>query len=69
MRLSPVRSGDPWRLAEVLVHEAAGREPWDEWLAPDLDWEARRRLLVEKPICSSLAEAEELVRPKRRASR
>jgi hypothetical protein len=50
LRLSPVRSGDPWRLAEVLVHEAAGREPWDEWLAPDLDWEARRRLLVEKPM-------------------
>ena len=49
LRLSPVRSGDPWRLGEVLVHEAAGLQPWDEWLPADLAWEARRRLLVEKP--------------------
>lgn len=50
LRLSPVRSGDRWRLGEVLLHETSGREPWDEWLPSDLDWEARRRMLVEDPM-------------------
>jgi hypothetical protein len=50
LRLSPVSSADRWRLAEVLLHETAGREPWDEWLPSDLNWEARRRLLVENPM-------------------
>jgi Dolichyl-phosphate-mannose-protein mannosyltransferase len=50
LRISPFRSSDPWRLGEVLLHEAAGREAWDEWLPSDLNWEARRRTLVEKPM-------------------
>jgi hypothetical protein len=50
LRISPFRSSDPWRLGEVLLHETAGREPWDEWLPADLSWEARRRTLVEKPM-------------------
>ena len=50
LRLSPVHSSDRWRLGEVLLHETAAREPWDEWLASGLDWEARRRTLVGKPM-------------------
>jgi hypothetical protein len=49
LRVTPVASSDPWRLGEVLMHADSGREPWDEWLDPNLDWEARRRALVEKP--------------------
>jgi hypothetical protein len=49
LRITPWRSGDSWRLGEVLIHEAAGRDPWDEWLSPGLDWEGRRRALVERP--------------------
>jgi hypothetical protein len=50
LRVVPVQSGDPWRVGEVLLHEAPGRQAWDEWLPPGLDWEARRRALVEKPL-------------------
>jgi 4-amino-4-deoxy-L-arabinose transferase-like glycosyltransferase len=50
LRVVPVLSGDPWRLAEVLLHEIPGREPWDEWLPYDLDWEGRRRMLVDEPL-------------------
>jgi hypothetical protein len=32
------------------MHEAPGRQPWDEWLDPGLGWEARRRALVERPM-------------------
>jgi hypothetical protein len=50
LRVVPFRSGDRWRLGEVLLHETAGRQAWDEWLDPGLDWQARRRALVEKPM-------------------
>ncbi len=49
LRITPWRSGDSWRLAEVLIHDELGRNPWDEWLSPGLDWEGRRRALVERP--------------------
>jgi 4-amino-4-deoxy-L-arabinose transferase-like glycosyltransferase len=50
LRVEPVVSSDPWRLAEVLLHVEPGREAWDEWLPPRLDWDARRRALVEDPL-------------------
>jgi hypothetical protein len=50
LRIVPVRSAERWRLGEVLVHEAAARHAWDEWLDPGLDWAARRRALVERPM-------------------
>ena len=50
LRVVPFQSGDRWRLGEVLLHETAGRQAWDEWLDPGLDWQARRRALVEKPM-------------------
>jgi hypothetical protein len=50
LRVVPFQSGDRWRLGEVLLHERAGRHAWDEWLDPGLDWQARRRALVEKPM-------------------
>lgn len=50
VRLVPVESADPWRVSEVLLHVAPGRQPWDEWLSPGLDWEARRRELVARPM-------------------
>jgi hypothetical protein len=50
LRVVPVRSEERWRLAEVLLHEAPGRQPWDEWLPPGLGWDARRRALVERPM-------------------
>jgi hypothetical protein len=50
LRLRPHASQEPWRLGEVLLHEEPGRAAWDEWLSPDLDWEARRRALVEQPL-------------------
>ncbi len=50
LRVVPVESGERWRVGEVLLHDTAGRQAWDEWLDPGLDWEARRRALVEKPM-------------------
>jgi 4-amino-4-deoxy-L-arabinose transferase-like glycosyltransferase len=50
LRVVPFESSDPWRLGEVLVHTAPGRQPWDEWLPPDLGWEGRRRMLAEDPL-------------------
>ena len=50
LRIVPHVSSDPWRLAEVLVHAVPGRQAWDEWLSPDLDWPARRRALREQPL-------------------
>jgi hypothetical protein len=48
LRIVPHVSSDPWRLAEVLVHTAPGRQAWDEWLSPDLGWAARRHALAER---------------------
>ncbi len=50
LRITPWRSGDRWRLGEVLIHTEPGRRPWDEWLSSTLDWEGRRRALVEHPL-------------------
>ncbi|HXK08556.1 MAG TPA: glycosyltransferase family 39 protein [Vicinamibacteria bacterium] len=50
LRIVPVESGERWRVGEILLHDVAGRSAWDEWLDPGLDWEARRRALVEKPL-------------------
>jgi hypothetical protein len=50
LRVVPHASIDPWRLAEVLIHTEPAREAWDEWLPADLDWAARRRALLEKPL-------------------
>ena len=33
----------------MLLHAEPARAAWDEWLPPALDWEARRRALVEQP--------------------
>jgi hypothetical protein len=49
LRIVPHVSSDPWRLGEVLIHTEPGRQAWDEWLSPDLDWAARRRALEENP--------------------
>jgi hypothetical protein len=49
LRVVPIQSSEPWRVGEVLLHAEPGRQAWDEWLAPGLDWEARRRALVEAP--------------------
>jgi 4-amino-4-deoxy-L-arabinose transferase-like glycosyltransferase len=49
LRVTPFASSDPWRLGEVLIHTASGREPWDEWLDPNLGWQGRRRALVDQP--------------------
>jgi hypothetical protein len=49
LRVTPVASSDPWRLGEVLIHVAAGRQPWDEWLDPSLGWDGLRRALIDKP--------------------
>jgi hypothetical protein len=50
LRIVPHVSSDPWTLAEVLVHTAPGRRPWDEWLPSGLDWTARRRALLDRPL-------------------
>jgi hypothetical protein len=50
LRITPVASGDPWRLAEVLLHPAMGtRFPWDDPLEPALGWRERRRTLIANP--------------------
>jgi 4-amino-4-deoxy-L-arabinose transferase-like glycosyltransferase len=49
LRIAPFQSREAWRLGEVLLHLQQGRNPWDEWLPPSLDWEGRRRALVERP--------------------
>ena len=49
LRITPWQSSEAWRLGEVLLHLEASRNPWDEWLPPSLDWEGRRRALVEQP--------------------
>ncbi len=51
LRLEPVASGDPWAVAEVLLHPASDEppRPWDDWLAPGLDWAGRRRALLADP--------------------
>ena len=50
LRITPWQSDERWRLGEVLLHAEDGRNPWDEWLQPSLDWEGRRRALVERPL-------------------
>ena len=50
LRMAPYESTEPWRLGEVLVHVEPARAAWDEWLPPSLDWEERRRALVERPL-------------------
>ncbi len=50
LRVVPVEPFERWRVGEVLLHEAPGRQAWDEWLSPGLDWEARRRALVDRPM-------------------
>ena len=50
LRVVPFESGDRWRIGEVLLHETPARQAWDEWLPPSLDWEARRRALVDRPL-------------------
>jgi 4-amino-4-deoxy-L-arabinose transferase-like glycosyltransferase len=50
LRVVPFQSAERWRVGEVLLHEAPGRQAWDEWLDPGLDWAARRRALVERPM-------------------
>jgi hypothetical protein len=47
LRIVPHVSSDPWRLGEVLIHAEPGRQAWDEWLSPDLGWDARRGALLE----------------------
>jgi len=52
IRLSPYMSDEKWALAEILLHPAqapAARQPWDEWLPPDLTWQERRQALKERP--------------------
>lgn len=50
LRLTPVASGDPWRLAEVLLHPVTGaRFPWEDALDPGLSWRERRRTLIANP--------------------
>jgi hypothetical protein len=50
LRVVPVQSSETWRLGEALLHEIPGRQAWDEWLPPGLDWAARRRALVATPL-------------------
>ena len=50
LRIVPWESSEPWRLGEALVHLEPARAAWDEWLPPSLDWEARRRALVDTPL-------------------
>jgi hypothetical protein len=50
LRVAPFESGERWRVGEVLLHETAARQPWDEWLDPALGWEERRRALVDRPM-------------------
>ena len=49
IRITPVSSTDPWSLAEVLVHPDGPAADWSDWLAPDLDWSARRAALDASP--------------------
>lgn len=52
LRITPIASGDPWALGELLLHpsvDAALRRPWDEWLDPGLSWAGRRRALSSRP--------------------
>ncbi len=49
IRITPVTSADEWTLAEVLTHPAGARADWADWLAPDLDWPARRVQLDRDP--------------------
>src|SRR5262249_54565043 len=52
IRLTPVASGDPWAVGEILLHAVTAkgeRAPWDEWLPPGLDWPARRSALRAEP--------------------
>lgn len=49
LRITPVASGDPWGLGEVLLHPARRSlrgEAWGEWLDPNLSWDERRRALA-----------------------
>ena len=49
LRVVPIQSSEPWRVGEVLLHAEPGRQAWDEWLDPGLDWQARGRALLERP--------------------
>jgi hypothetical protein len=49
IRITPVSSTDAWSLAEVLLHPEGRAGDWADWLAPDLDWKARREALDAAP--------------------
>jgi hypothetical protein len=49
IRITPVSSGDPWSLAEVLLHPEGAPGGWTDWLGPDLDWGGRREALEAAP--------------------
>jgi hypothetical protein len=53
VRLRPVASDEPWRLAELLLHPALppeARLPWSEWLDPGLGWRERKAALRARPL-------------------
>jgi hypothetical protein len=49
VRVTPVASGDPWTLGEVLLHPAGAGGAWDEWLDPHAGWAERQRRLRAAP--------------------
>ncbi|HEX6737317.1 MAG TPA: glycosyltransferase family 39 protein [Vicinamibacteria bacterium] len=52
VRITPVASGDPWALGDLLLHPAlppGARPPWDEWLDPSLGWRERWQALESAP--------------------
>ena len=51
LRVVPLESAERWRVGEVLLHaERRAARPGTSGCRPALDWEARRRALVERPL-------------------
>ena len=49
LRITPLESRSRGGSARCCCTRRTGRNPWDEWLPAALDWEGRRRALVEQP--------------------
>jgi hypothetical protein len=61
IRVTPLEDQGPWSVAEILLHEQPGREPWRSLVGPDSSWSERLEELRRHPRPEDAAWYSELV--------